>query len=406
MKKITLLLLFVVAITAHGQNKLLSSIDEYYSVTTWEKSSGSNYEYDNNNNLVGEYRMNWNNSNSTWENSGKTTFTYNAGNKVTQELNQNWNILTSTLENSYKQTYTYTNGKITEIVSQEWLNSSWVNTYKTVITYNSSNLPETAIGFTWEGLQWVTDKSRTTLTYNSNNRVISDLQEIWDGTQWVNDTKTLYTYNANNKIINQKSAKWDDFNSLWVPNGNKSEYEWDTSGNKAKETEYYTYSDANNNQFNNQFKKEYTFDTSSLMSSFANPFKDKTGFDYLFEDFPFVNKVLVENEFNYDANTSTYSNNSRTTYNYNSSITLSTKQPEITIEKIKVYPNPTKDFLNIQNIANNKIDKVIISDIIGKTVLKCYENAKQINVQDLSKGIYLIEAFSGKVKFTSKFVKE
>lgn len=406
MKKITLLLLFMITITSHGQNKLLSSIDEYYSGSTWEKRSGYNYEYDNNNNLVVEYRMNWNNSNSTWENSDKETFTYNASNKATQELYQNWNTLTSSFENSYKQTYTYTNGKITEIVSQEWLNSSWVNTYKTNITYNSSNLPETAVEYTWGGSQWVTDESRTTLTYNPNNRVTSDLQEIWDGTQWVNDTKTIYTYNANNKIINQKSAEWDDFNSLWVPNGNKSEYEWDASGNKVKETEYYTYSDANNNQFNNQYKKEYTFDTSSLMSSFANPFKDKTGFDYLFEDFPFINKVLVENQFNYDDNTSTYSNSGRTTYNYDSSITLSTKQPEITIEKIKVYPNPTKDFLYIQNTANDKIDKVVITDIIGKTVLKCYENAKQINVQDLSKGIYLIEAFSGKVKFTSKFVKE
>jgi hypothetical protein len=406
MKKITLLLLFMIAITSHGQNKLLSSIDEYYSGSTWEKRSGYNYEYDNNNNLVVEYRMNWNNSNSTWENSDKETFTYNASNKATQELYQNWNTLTSSFENSYKQTYTYTNGKITEIVSQEWLNSSWVNTYKTNITYNSSNLPETAVEYTWGGSQWVTDESRTTLTYNPNNRVTSDLQEIWDGTQWVNDTKTIYTYNANNKIINQKSAEWDDFNSLWVPNGNKSEYEWDALGNKAIETEYYTYSDANNNQFNNQYKKEYTFDTSSLMSSFANPFKDKTGFDYLFEDFPFINKVLVENQFNYDDNTSTYSNSGRTTYNYDSSITLSIKQPEITIEKIKLYPNPTKDFINILNTANNKIDKVFITDIVGKTVLKRYENVKLINVQDLAKGIYLIEAFSGKVKFTSKFVKE
>lgn len=403
-------MLIVFTITLQGQNKLLSSISEYYSGTSWEKSSGYNYEYDSNNNLTVESRINWNNSNSTWGNGDKTTRTYNNDNKVTQQLYQNWNTLTNTFENSEKQTYTFTNGKITEIIGQEWLNSSWVNTNKTIITYNSSNLPETALEYKWEGSQWVTDDFRTTVTYNANNRVTSDLQEKWNGSQWVNETKTLYTYNANNKIVNQQSYKWDDLNSIWVPNVDKNEFEWDASGNKTRYIEIYTYTDENKNQYNSQNisqnKYEYTFDTSSLMSSFANPFKDKTGFDYLFEDFPFVNKVLEESRFNYDANTSTYSNTGRTTYNYDSSITLSTNQPEIAIEKIQVYPNPTKDFLNIQNTANSHIDTVVITDIVGKTVLKNHENTKQINVQDLAKGIYLIEAFSGIEKFTSKFIKE
>ena len=402
MKKITLLLLIVfMTITTHGQNKLLSSIDEQYYNSTWNKSSGTNYEYDSNNNLITETRLDWN-TNGAWEVKEKTSYTYNANNKVTEELyKSSWDSPSNTIENSYKDTYTYTNGKLTEAIYYEWISSNWVIDGKTVVTYNANNLPNGFIWYDWNGTQWVNDE-RVTVSYNASNKLISEVTEEWIGAQWVNSYKTLYSYNSNNKMITTKSAEWDEFNTIWVENGSKTEYDWDATGNKTRETQYYKFSDGSLNQY----KDEYTYDTFNLMSGFAHPFKDKTGLDYIFEDVPHINKVQGNNSYSYNQSTSSYTLNSRTTHNYNSSINLSTEQPEIGDEKITVFPNPTKDFLTIQNSSNTVIDKVIITDLAGKTILQQNQNTTQLDVQNLAKGMYLLQIFSGEKKNQIKFLKE
>ena len=52
------------------------------------------------------------------------------------------------------------------------------------------------------------------------------------------------------------------------------------------------------------------------------------------------------------------------------------------------------------------IDKIIIIDLTGKKVLQQTQSSNQVNVQNLAKGMYILHAFSGREKFTNKFVKE
>lgn len=73
--------------------------------------------------------------------------------------------------------------------------------------------------------------------------------------------------------------------------------------------------------------------------------------------------------------------------------------------KISIYPNPASAILTIQ-LSDNNIDKIVITDLTGKIILTKTENTYQVNVQNLAKGMYILQAFSGKEKFTSKFVKE
>ena len=401
MKKITLLMLIVFTIAAHGQNKLMSSLDEQYYNGIWNNSSGYNYEYDSNNNLITETRLDWNTI-GAWEVKEKTSYTYNANNKVTEELYKSaWNSPSNTLENSYKDTYIYTGEKLTEAIYYEWMSSNWLIDGKTVVTYNTNNLPSGFLWYDWDGSQWV-NEDRITLSYNANNKLTSEVTEEWIGEQWVNSYRTLYTYNSNNKMITTKSAEWDEFNTIWVENGTKTEYDWDATGNKTRETEYYKYPDGSLAQN----KYEYTYDTFNLMSSFAHPFKDKTGLDYIFEDVPHINKVQGNNSYSYNQSTSSYTLSSRTTYNYNSSINLSTEQPEIATNKITVFPNPAKNFLTIQNASNTAIDKVIVTDISGKIILQQNQNTTQLDVQNLAKGMYLLQAVSEDKKQQLKFLKE
>lgn len=70
--------------------------------------------------------------------------------------------------------------------------------------------------------------------------------------------------------------------------------------------------------------------------------------------------------------------------------------------KLKLYPNPTSDILKIEGI--NTIEKVRIFDMSGTIVKEV--KAKEINVQDLPIGQYIVNVYSGKDVISSKFIKK
>jgi hypothetical protein len=386
------MLILLTTITTHAQNKLLSSIREYYDGNSWQNSSGENYEYDSNNNLITETYLYW--SDDAWRISDKGTYTYNASNKVIEILSQTYDFITNTFENADKETYTYTAaGKPAEIVFYVWNGSIWVNDYKIEVTYNANNLPETALSYTFNGTQWVND-GRNSFAYNGNNKISTSVTEELIDAQWGNTYKSLYTYDVNNKLTLERGANWDDFNG-WVEI-DRTDYVLDATGNRISKT-------IDQNDY--RYKDEYTYDSFNQMSSFANPFKDKTGVDYFTEDFPYVNKVQVENGYSYNSQTNSFYLSNRTTYNYNTAITLSTKTIEKGNATVAVYPNPTHDYLNIQNESNTEIDTLAVTDLTGKKVLE-QNKTTQIDVRNLAKGMYVLGIISGKNKETTKFIKE
>ena len=400
MKKITLLMLIVfMTIAVHAQNKLLSSVRELNNNGTWQNSDGTNYEYDNNNNLVAETTFTWKGATGVWESDGKTTYTYNINNKITQALYvfQNWNLKTNQpLGSSFKDIYTYTNGKLTNIEMQDLMGSEWVNVFKIVIVYNSNNLLENILYYKSISSQWVNNE-RQTYSYNPNNTLSSEINEEWIGAQWVNSFKSLNFYNSDNKLIFDIGANWDVFNNIWVEAGaHRIDYEWDPTGNRIRKT----------NSGNFDYREEYTYNSLQLMDNFVHPFKDKTGVDYLSEGFPYVNKLLRSNGYNINPNTNGFEISSRTTYNYNSLITLGAETMELANASITVHPNPTKDFLYIQNPSNTEINKITVTDLTGKIILQNLQNTTQVDVQKLSQGMYFLQVLSGKEKFQTKFIKD
>lgn len=66
------------------------------------------------------------------------------------------------------------------------------------------------------------------------------------------------------------------------------------------------------------------------------------------------------------------------------------------------FPNPVDDFVVIN--SNLSIDKVEIFNLVGNLVLTTTSNTDKIDVSNLSKGIYLLTAYSGTKKITKKVV--
>lgn len=78
----------------------------------------------------------------------------------------------------------------------------------------------------------------------------------------------------------------------------------------------------------------------------------------------------------------------------------------LVIHQIKLFPNPAATVLKVHGALNLGFDKMIVTDLTGKKVLEQEQSSNQINVENLSGGMYIIQAFSGKEMFTGKFVKE
>ena len=87
-----------------------------------------------------------------------------------------------------------------------------------------------------------------------------------------------------------------------------------------------------------------------------------------------------------------------------------TKNIELPDTKIKLFPNPTSDFINLSIVSSTKtIKEITIYNVNGKQVLHQQINSQQtqLNVSSLASGIYIIEGYTqGGEVFREKFVVE
>ncbi len=71
-----------------------------------------------------------------------------------------------------------------------------------------------------------------------------------------------------------------------------------------------------------------------------------------------------------------------------------------------IYPNPSKDFLNIKNVHDD-YEKARIVDVLGSVVFSGEKGEKSIDVRGLRSGIYLlIIQFKDGEERSIKFIKE
>jgi len=78
-----------------------------------------------------------------------------------------------------------------------------------------------------------------------------------------------------------------------------------------------------------------------------------------------------------------------------------------TLASLSVYPNPSNGIVNISNANNLIIDSVSITDLNGRTVKQFSNNVTdQINISDLSTGMYLMNISTDQGSVTKKIVKK
>ena len=74
-------------------------------------------------------------------------------------------------------------------------------------------------------------------------------------------------------------------------------------------------------------------------------------------------------------------------------------------KNITIFPNPTSDFIYIQNADNELfIEKIIVKNILNQRVAQ-FENDTKIDISALNKGVYLFEIKTNKGTFAKKIIK-
>jgi len=63
---------------------------------------------------------------------------------------------------------------------------------------------------------------------------------------------------------------------------------------------------------------------------------------------------------------------------------------ELEKDNIKIYPNPTADFVHITLNSNSKIEEAEVYDTAGRLVLKVRLDQEKIDLRSLNPGIYMI----------------
>lgn len=80
------------------------------------------------------------------------------------------------------------------------------------------------------------------------------------------------------------------------------------------------------------------------------------------------------------------------------------------IQKIKVFPNPATNVVNILGLINSTKADILISDVYGNALLKhqwhIKNNAINIPIATLEPGIYMVTIISQEQKVQTKFYKK
>ncbi len=84
------------------------------------------------------------------------------------------------------------------------------------------------------------------------------------------------------------------------------------------------------------------------------------------------------------------------------------KQPKTqessVIEGLSLYPNPVSNGKVYISTKNDSDKEIVIFDVLGKKVLQTRMNSKELNVSNLSPGVYIIKIDEDNATATRKLI--
>ena len=323
----------------------------------------------------------WNSLTSSWEHNWKDTYTYNTDKTLHQTVEKAW--YDTAWENLTRLTYSYNSaGKILTILNEQGVEEGWANSSLTTTTYDSKNLPVDSLYQNW-GLSGWTNFIHFTSIYDGLGNLLSRTEQQWyeEASVWYNQSRDNYAYTNCTlplNLITFTAERDDNFVSL----------NWKTT-NEINMASFDVQRSLNGTTF---------FHIGNVAAksngSLVNYYDFRDDIEKITADKVYYRLQMTDED---------------GSYSYSKIIPLNLNNYAA---KLKVYPNPVNDRLQVLfNIQNSTKVNVRITDAAGKIVYNDemittpYDNSITINVSGLPKGIYYLQLVNGKDIRKTQFVK-
>lgn len=381
----------------------------------WVFSWKNNYGYDQDGNMISNLSYGW--ANGVWVENINLESIYSNGLLITR-INNHWNSAVVQWEPFQKTNY-FHDAAGNQILSHEldYAINNWVFKGKTETTYTSFNQPVRYISTRLNGTVWL-NSYKVEYSYDNNENLIEKSQYMGDSQRWLNYKSEIFYYD-NRKNINQHEIKYG-IDTIWVNNEvtiksyninnqivDYLNYRWDTVSNSWIDSYKYKNTFDQNNNLTERINYSGGIQGWKLLSKWETvveisiPIEDiqmEHGYPYL----DIYNQLIRDKRYLWS--NKQWELSDTTNYYYSSLITSISEPSEISL---KIYPNPTTDFIHIEgDIKANTMVRIL--DIKGRLVQseQISKYANTVNVQGLISGLYFIQIQSGTDIITQTIIKQ
>ncbi len=369
----------------------------------WVKVNKSEMSYDANGNLTEYISYVWDSNINDWIYDYKKIKTYNSSNDVISQTSFSWDASNNTWIGDIKYDYEYDSfGNTKLLVESHWNNNNWKYYKKTEWLYDANDYLLHRIEYYWS--DYINDWKghlKYENEYDSHNNLLSFTRSVdnpYDSTSlytsWIYDYKYEYEYDANDNMTKAVHCTWNSSSNDWDYE-EKYECFYDTDNNLILEYDYHW--DDNINDWNAGEKYEYTYDTTISAEEIM---KQEWTFMLLRNIWSYTYKRKIEhiNSYYWSDSLNSFLGPLVKTYYYsqfNANDIVSLHSDNF----LKIYPNPTKDFVIIKNYEKVKGSSFELFDATGKRVLIEKINDNFINLKGLNAGIYMykVNDYRGKL---------
>jgi len=329
--------------TYDANGNLLSELIQKWNGTAWANSAYDSSVYINNNQAL-YLALSWDNTHNVWVNQSMDVYTYDSSNYLATDTNYLWSSGNSSWNYHSLEFYAYdSSGNLIDRTIQSWNNIAWGNKAQYVRTYDSLNLATSQLTLAWNNTVW----DSTYLSYLNYDTYGDEVSTYFLALDTVSDKWNIYgydtsTYEPINIQLTFLYLSWNADSGRYLP-GYGYTLGYDEYGNNTSEI-YYTYNDTTATNTNQWFYYYGTIDVLGLKP------------------------IAADNEF-------------------------------------ELYPNPASNLLSIE-MNGQRADEIRLYDLTGQVVadIKSPGN-NQVDVSQLTSGVYIAEVMANSNIHRSKWVK-
>ncbi|KAA9340945.1 T9SS type A sorting domain-containing protein [Adhaeribacter soli] len=403
------LLTKVVAQTMTTISKPGSSQDFDHNGTNWVHVANSTYTYDSHGNQLTKLSLDPN----TNENISKNEMTYHVSGEPSSNLSYQWQNNSWVVTHGWKDTLIFdTNNRVVIRIKKDIQNGIW-EVRKTEYNYDVNGNKVEEIGSTLVNGNWNLSNRRS---YSWANGLITEVQhDVPGGANWQKMEKYVYAswHLANVNPASYIRYIYDRATNQWSP-GSRNTISLTGNGGSI-----YTVELNQNNAWVNYYRINEYYDskgnyTGYLKEIYAGGWEPEA-----------ENQVLITYNSLFEITSMTYrwpqivggqmTGPVVDQYKYVYSNfqyfqrALGTNENQKATPAFNVFPNPAQNIINITSSEKSPATTATLSDLTGKTWLTQKFNAnepKQLNIEALPKGIYLLQLKTAKGTSVQKIIKQ